>query len=179
MEGKTLPNELTSGIGIAEATATPYYPDAWSYPLSPAVDKQTGAEWFERVERALADREQTKYWLATQLGFQPSRMTHWKAGRGKPDLHQAWRMAKLLDVPLEWLCDPGDAGEVPPARSEEERILLDAVRDIGPMTALRILVRNGLTAEQTGQAGKPVPIRSVEIKHKSPSQGGPGKGEKK
>ena len=133
------------------------------------TESETDAAWFERIEHALRERGQTKYWLATQMGLQASRMTHWKQGRGKPDLHQAWCMAKLLDVPLDWLADPGDAGSPPPTRSEEERILLDAVRDIGPMAALRILVKYGGQTAQPEPARQSQPIRSVEIKHRRPS----------
>jgi transcriptional regulator with XRE-family HTH domain len=123
--------------------------------------------WYGRLEQAMADRQMSAYRLAQQIGLQPSRFTHWKQGRGKPDLHQAWAIAQALDVPLEWLADPGDRGPAPPARSPEEQILLEVVREIGPMAAMRILVSQGAAAARAGQ--QPTPVRSVEVK---PPKGG-------
>jgi hypothetical protein len=61
-----------------------------------------------------------------------NRISEWKDGQGEPMLRRAYRMARLLEVPLEHLAD--DALEEPPAPAEltgDERAILDLYRALG------------------------------------------------
>jgi transcriptional regulator with XRE-family HTH domain len=66
------------------------------------------------------------------------RVSKWKKGIGQPTAKQALRIARILNVPLEWLVDE-EAGETPPetppevkpAYTAEEQAIIGAYRASG------------------------------------------------
>jgi transcriptional regulator with XRE-family HTH domain len=66
-------------------------------------------------------------------GLPHGRISKWKADQGEPNARQALRMARLLDVPVEFLVD--DSMEQPTVDetlllAPDERYLLQLVRDL-------------------------------------------------
>jgi transcriptional regulator with XRE-family HTH domain len=60
-----------------------------------------------------------------------NRISKWKDGQGEPTLRQAYRMARLLGVPLDYLAD--DALQEPSSSglTDDERAILDLFRALG------------------------------------------------
>ncbi len=74
----------------------------------------------DRLERILAAKGIRQGELERSLGLSENRISKWKSGQGEPTARQAWKIARALGVPLEWLVsedgslDPPDpeTGEV-------------------------------------------------------------------
>ena len=47
----------------------------------------------------------TDFKVATETGIAPSSISDWKSGRSKPKLDKLAKIAKVLDVPLEFFLD--------------------------------------------------------------------------
>jgi transcriptional regulator with XRE-family HTH domain len=79
--------------------------------------------------------------LARAIGTYPSRISEWASEEGKPSIQQALRMARALNVSLDYLAD--DAQDDPPQMlsSEWERKVWEIVKEIGAEAAWKKLVR--------------------------------------
>lgn len=77
-----------------------------------------GMKIFDKIDAALDARGLTQAALERLTGLAENRISKWKDGKGYPDLEQARRIAKTLDVPLEWLAD--DAQDWPPPRNIDD-----------------------------------------------------------
>jgi transcriptional regulator with XRE-family HTH domain len=98
--------------------------------------------YLEKIDDALRRRLLKRADLARLTGFSPSRISKWFNGQGKPDLYQAAKMARVLDVPLEYLTDD-TMNEIPMLPSSElERALWHLVRRAGVEVAFDILARS-------------------------------------
>lgn len=73
--------------------------------------------WIDKIDAALERMGQSRYWLANRIGKHPSRLSQWSNGQGEPDMTLALQIARILDVPLEWLADDEATSPPPPARS--------------------------------------------------------------
>lgn len=87
--------------------------------------------------------------LARMIGVDPARLSEWKKDVGKPSIDHAFRMARLLDVPLDYLADDSLDEPVPVGLSEAERLVLGLVRSMGLDEAHRRLA-------SSPAAGQPV-----------------------
>lgn len=47
----------------------------------------------------------TDFKVATETGIAPSSISDWKSGRSKPKLDKLAKIAKVLDVPLEFFLE--------------------------------------------------------------------------
>lgn len=86
----------------------------------------------EKLKRICGERG---WGQSNLLGFVPdvtkSTMSNWYQGKYKPDLESALRLARGLNVPLDWLADD-EADYPPPSDSvpSDERYLLQVIRDL-------------------------------------------------
>jgi transcriptional regulator with XRE-family HTH domain len=74
----------------------------------------------EKLRRLCQRRGLTQAQLMRAVGASKSTMSNWFNGKNKPDLETALKMARFLDVPLEYLADDA-LEEPPPGLSEEKR----------------------------------------------------------
>jgi transcriptional regulator with XRE-family HTH domain len=106
--------------------------------------------------------------LARALGGVPkSTMSNWWNGVNKPDLETALKMARILNVPLDFLADDSLDDPPPPGLSEDERYLLKTVRSLRIELEYAIQGLHAAAMEQKGQVAKtsppqPVPGRVVQ-----------------
>jgi transcriptional regulator with XRE-family HTH domain len=87
----------------------------------------------DKVLKLAKDKRITQAQLATMIGAHPSRLSEWKNDEGKPSIAQALRMARVLDVSLDYLAD--DSMDEPPVRQElpeDEKALLRLYRALKP-----------------------------------------------
>jgi transcriptional regulator with XRE-family HTH domain len=90
----------------------------------------------DKIERLIEERGLTQTAVEGMAGLAGNRISRWKGGMGEPTARQALRMARILGVSIEYLVndevdDPGSASEL----SDEERFVLDAMRDYGLSSA--------------------------------------------
>lgn len=78
--------------------------------------------------------------LANRVGLQQSRISKWTTGKGEPSLKQAVELARVLDVPLEYLADDA-IDEPPPAPSKAQMIVMQLIEDMGYDEARRRLAQ--------------------------------------
>jgi transcriptional regulator with XRE-family HTH domain len=86
----------------------------------------------EKIRKLIDDQGMTQTAFEVMAGLPQARISKWASGRGEPTLSQAFRMARALDVPLDYLAD--DAMEVIPAipeLTETEMLLLAVAKDEG------------------------------------------------
>lgn len=105
----------------------------------------------EKIEKHLASKGIRQGELAAMVGVLPARISKWKSGEGEPTARQALRIARALDLPLEYLVDD-DADELPEAKdSTEETQILDLYRALGLTKdeALRAFALAGHLREST------------------------------
>ena len=80
--------------------------------------------------------------FTSAAGLAVNRYSKWRDGKGEPRVSQLVRIARVLNVPIDWLADddqPIDA--VPePKWTREELLVLEAIRTIGTHEALRRLL---------------------------------------
>lgn len=90
-----------------------------------------------RIEKGLAAKD-----VNAAIGFPEHRYYKWRDGTGEPTGSQALLFAKFFGVPVEWLVDDEQpVDHVPPQPwTEDEMILLHAIRSIGAKEAMRRLV---------------------------------------
>lgn len=97
---------------------------------------------WDKVEGVLAERNIRQRRIAEVMEVPEQRVSEWKSGKKwRPNLDQALKLARCLDVSLEWLID--DREELPPPApllSPEEAKILDMVRTLGPEEARRRLM---------------------------------------
>lgn len=115
----------------------------------------------EKLRYAMAQKRMTNRELGDAIGTYPERISKWFGDKGLPDLHQAYRIAKALEVPIEWLADE-EADSLPVSQpsglslpEDEAAILLlyQSLRRAGAIDMDRAIA--GISA----MSGLPVPIR--------------------
>lgn len=104
-------------ISVGRSRRVPQQPTRWQLVVVKTIEK---------IEKRLAELgwKQNAFERSAQLA--ENRISKWKDGQGEPTLRQAFRMAKLLNVPLVYLADDeaveaGDSHEI----TEDERLVLD------------------------------------------------------
>ncbi|MBX6312921.1 MAG: helix-turn-helix transcriptional regulator [Isosphaeraceae bacterium] len=69
--------------------------------------------------------------LQQQITISVAKVNEWFLGKREPSLREAWLLARLFGVPLEYLADDTQDEPAPPELDPEERILLQAFRRLG------------------------------------------------
>ena len=59
-----------------------------------------------RIKIVLVEKKKTNKWLSEQLNVDPSTVSKWCTNSSQPDLVNFIRIAKLMDVKLEYLLNP-------------------------------------------------------------------------
>lgn len=72
----------------------------------PAIMAEPSATFAERLKAAISVAGHTQRSLAKVLDVSPATVSSWCVGRTVPGLDDACRLARILNVPLESLCDP-------------------------------------------------------------------------
>jgi transcriptional regulator with XRE-family HTH domain len=91
-------------------------------------------DMIEKILRLLDEKDMTQSELESAARLAPNRISRWKAGTGEPTASQAVTIARVLDVPVQFLVD--DAIESPqPKEDPQLREILDIVRRLGYDTA--------------------------------------------
>ena len=86
----------------------------------------------EKLEILIQERGFTQGEVERLAGLAASRISKWKDGRGEPTARQALRLARLLDVPMEYLVD--DLAEGPaqqPHLTDAELRAVEITRALG------------------------------------------------
>lgn len=97
---------------------------------------------YEKVDRIANQRGILKKALADAMGVSPSKLTLWSNRQWKPTVYHVLKLARFLEVPMEYLVDD-KMTELPPATapaealSREERLLLMTGQEIGCQEAIR------------------------------------------
>jgi transcriptional regulator with XRE-family HTH domain len=97
-------------------------------------------EFPKKLESLLARRKLSQKEVGTMIGVDQARISEWITGKSKrrPPLDVAYRLAQVLDVPVEYLAD--DESDNPPVLlTDEERKILEYIRRIGTKEAYRRL----------------------------------------
>jgi transcriptional regulator with XRE-family HTH domain len=103
-----------------------------------------------KIQHLLRDRGLHQAEFEPLAGLPKGRVSKWAGGQGEPTARQALRMARLLNVPLDYLADD-DLDEPPPASmTDRERQVWEVVRTIGPDEAWRRLVGAPLPSFEVG-----------------------------
>jgi transcriptional regulator with XRE-family HTH domain len=85
----------------------------------------------EKLKRLCGERRLTQAdFLREMPEVGKTTMYYWFTGRNKPDLDSALRMAKILNVPLDYLADE-ELEELPsPEFNDDERLLIEVARTL-------------------------------------------------
>jgi transcriptional regulator with XRE-family HTH domain len=89
----------------------------------------------DKLRKHRTERRMTQQALADNVGVAQNQVARWEAGSGRPYYDQVLRIARALDVPVEYLCD--DEMESPSEAhggvelSEGDRAVLAIVRQRG------------------------------------------------
>lgn len=114
----------------------------------------------EKLDLALDERGWTQSAFEQAALLSANRISKWKNGTGEPTAKQALRMARLLDLPLEYLIDDDQAEPGGMPVSEREKQVWEAIRTLGVDEAWRRLLQ--APAGQAGpveySAGREVPV---------------------
>jgi transcriptional regulator with XRE-family HTH domain len=101
----------------------------------------------EKITRRLGELDLSQTDLASHIKKAQSRISKWIGGTGHPEPEILLQIARFLEVPVEYLCDPQMADPEGGARSihtgppvEGERLLWEAVRRLGVDESLRRLI---------------------------------------
>lgn len=86
----------------------------------PAVMTAPAETFGTRLEAARAASGLSQRQLAIRIGVRPSTVNAWFTGRNVPQLDLACKVAQVLSVPLESLCDPSWHVEPREDGAEEE-----------------------------------------------------------
>jgi transcriptional regulator with XRE-family HTH domain len=100
-----------------------------------------------KIDRILRDRRWSQADLQRAAGLAETRMSKWRAGQGEPSASQALRIARAINVPLEWLVND-EAPDEPPAAAEPagvalsdlDRAVLDVARRVGHSRLLALAI---------------------------------------
>jgi transcriptional regulator with XRE-family HTH domain len=113
--------------------------------------------------------------IARAAGVHPSRITELKAGKYSPPLPVALRIARVFQVPLEYLADGGQDDVPPPLFTDEEATLIRLYRAYGlsPAAAYRALTEAASPANpgvhpEAGAKAYPVGGQIAEVPGESP-----------
>lgn len=94
----------------------------------------------EKVSRLLDERGMIPADLTRLTGIPSGRLSKLAQGQGQLRIPEALRIARALQVSLDFLAD--DAATNPePQLSEDDRVILIIARDLGPTEARRRLLR--------------------------------------
>lgn len=92
-------------------------------------------EFPEKLRSTRKARQYSQEYLAEQVGVRQSQLGKWETGQGRPYYDQALKLARALDVSMDWLCDPEI--DTPPSTpggvelSEGEKAVLEVVKRRG------------------------------------------------
>lgn len=95
----------------------------------------------QKLRDLIESAPMTQSEIALTMGVQNSRISEWKSGPKKPTVAQILKLAKLLNVPVEYLID--DSMDEPPAPPTPQRKLTD-----GELSVLEAYHDSGLSARQ-------------------------------
>lgn len=109
--------------------------------MSLAISIYSGMNAIEKIQSILAERQIKAADLSRQTGLSESRISKWFGGTGTPNVYDAFRIARALEVPLEWLADLDAQDQPPPLRlTEDEKTVLRLTRELGADEAIRRLL---------------------------------------
>lgn len=117
----------------------------------------------EKIQQLIADRDWTQEAVETWARLPRNRISKWAGGTGEPTASQALRLARLFNVPLEWLCDDAAEGQPEMGATSEEQGILDLYRALGltKKDALRALSLAARDVEPPSELGRaPAPRRN-------------------
>lgn len=112
-------------------------------------------DMLEKIETRLTESGLRQTQLEKLAGLSHGRISKWKDGQGEPTASQALRIARLLNVPVQWLIDP-EAPDEPAAAdglTADDRAVLEFCHDLG--IGRREALRRLATAAQA--AAQPAP----------------------
>jgi transcriptional regulator with XRE-family HTH domain len=101
--------------------------------------------------------------VESRAGLARGRISKWKADQGEPSAKQALRLARLFQVPVEFLVDdeqnepPSSAAKV--ALADDERAIIDLYHDLD--LDKKEAVKRLATPLATGQAWNPGAVRDL------------------
>jgi len=111
-------------------------------------------EMIQKIRRAIDARGITQDALERSIGLPQGRISKWAGGQGEPTARQAWRIARAIGVPLEYLIDD-EMTEPGAALDYDTRALVDTYQALG--LDLREAIRR-LHSPATGMTqAKPIP----------------------
>lgn len=96
----------------------------------------------EKVSRRRVQKRLPEATLARMVGLAPSSFNRWTVhGSGLPTYRQAFELSRILDLPLEYLCDDDvKPSDEPKGRlSDAEKAILTMAETMGHEEALRRL----------------------------------------
>lgn len=90
-----------------------------------------GMNTLAKIDRLLAEKGMTQTELEHSAGLAPNRIAKLRTS-GELTARQALRVARVLDVPIEWLVDDGAPEDVPRITlTDDEIFILDVFRAKG------------------------------------------------
>lgn len=102
----------------------------------------------EKILQAAKQRGITQQILEQSAALARNRISKWKADQGEPSWHEVVRLARVVDLPLDYLAD--DSADTAPAREPEDPDWLTLRRmaaAIGPSEAIRRILNPPLDFE--------------------------------
>lgn len=118
----------------------------------------------EKVRQRMEERRLSQQALAEAVGTSQSQVSSWLNQGAIPSTPFALKVARTLQLPLEYLVD--DAMDVPQAAlSETEQLILETVKGVGASYVLRSLLgiyESGVSHNSTRQSWKSTKFRSLQ-----------------
>ncbi len=95
----------------------------------------------EKIEKLLSDRGWKQIDLAEAIGVSKQRVSQWMQGTGQPKPYHLLRMARALNVPMEFLADDTMEDIAAQGVSAEEMKVVEMARVLGLEEAKRRLLQ--------------------------------------
>ena len=106
----------------------------------------------EKLSALLRSKGLTQSAFEAKALLSENRISKWKNGTGEPSAKEALRMARILEVPLEYLVDDEEDDPAPYRETQRDRQLREIIRLYGADQVYRRLIEVGV-APALGQPG--------------------------
>ncbi len=113
-----------------------------------AARKMMGMDLPSKIDRLLDQRAWTRSDLARRIGRAKQNVHNWTSGV-EPKRVDLLRIARALEVPVEYLIDDAQDTPPPPVLSSDEQTLLDVMRASG-ITPVSVLTTLALRSVEPG-----------------------------
>jgi transcriptional regulator with XRE-family HTH domain len=132
------------------------------FPIGLVSGKLGDMRLVEKLEMALRSKGLTQGSFERLAMLSENRISKWKNNQGEPTVRQALRMARLLDLPLDYLAD--DEVDEEPHRliDDWERKIRDVIAIIGAEVVYRRLLESLKDVSGDGPSGFGRPIAVVK-----------------